>query len=101
MQEIQTQQLDVRTADLGCAAAMVTMGFDIKEIDFRNLHRVIFVFDSTEEAQKAMDDYIFDKVQVSPLGFYNNVRTLRSRIFDGKQAILARRNEPSDPERNA
>lgn len=69
------------THDLGCAAALVSVGFMLVELDKENPHKVGFIFRGDEKLNKATEDYFSDRLIVNARTFFDNLRMLKNRIY--------------------
>jgi len=75
-----------KTTDLGLAAALVTVGFELVGLDKTNPKKTEFIFKavSGDILMKDIEDdankYWGDKLLVSALEYYNNSRMLKNRI---------------------
>ncbi|MCX6810072.1 MAG: DUF5659 domain-containing protein [Candidatus Berkelbacteria bacterium] len=79
--KITNKQNYYKSSDLGCCAALVTAGFELKMIDKANPKRVVFIFDMSEGIQLSTEDYLSDRLEVSARRYFENLRVLKSRIY--------------------
>lgn len=70
------------TVDLNIAAAIITMGVDIKNIDKTNRNRVKFVFENSDKVIKIETDYFNDKLKVPVLKYVNTQKLLKDRVYN-------------------
>lgn len=77
-----TKQLEeYQTYDLGCAAALISAGFELESLDKANPRKVLFIFRGKVEIKTVVDDYWADKLEVTARGYFDNVKMLKNRIF--------------------
>ena len=70
-----------QTSDLGCAAALISLGFDLNYLNKTNLKKVEFIFTNKKEIEKRADDYFSDKLKVNPRAYFDNLKMLKNRIY--------------------
>jgi hypothetical protein len=71
-----------QTSDLGCSAALVTKRFTLISINKENPKRIVFIFDKERNIEKVVNEYCMDKLSVSARTFFNNLKMLKSRIYN-------------------
>ena len=71
------------TNDLALAATLVVCGYKLTQVDRGNPRRVIFIFDNSFQLAAAIDSYWQDELSVSPKKYFDTVRDLKSRIYNG------------------
>lgn len=77
-----TKQLkDYQTYDLGCSAALISVGFELASLDKTNPHKVLFIFCEDAEIENVVDDYWADRLEVKARAFFDNVKMLKNRIY--------------------
>jgi hypothetical protein len=69
------------TYDLGLATALVTLGYNLLELDKSNPKKVRFIFADEKGIEKTMDKYWNDEVKLPALTLFNNQKTLKNRIY--------------------
>lgn len=69
------------TFDLGQAAALVSLGFQIESFDKTNPRKVQFIFRWQENLEKAIDDYWADRLNVRARAMFDNMKMLKNRIY--------------------
>ena len=69
--------------DLGCATALVTLGFELADIDRINPRRSLFLFTHSSEIEQAARDYWSDNLTVNPRRYFDDLKMLKSRIYAG------------------
>ena len=75
------------TYDLGLAAALLTFGFELKEIKRNNPQKVQFFFNSDEtkeEIEDVCNRYFNNVLAGSFQTFFNNIKTLKNRIYSSE-----------------
>lgn len=73
---------DVKIRDLGLAATLVTTGFSIVSIDRSNPSRVVFIFKDNPDIQANIDSFWAGRLRLPADQLLNNMRTLKSRIYN-------------------
>jgi hypothetical protein len=72
----------ILVSDLGLAALLVTLQFELVGLERTNEKRVDFVFASTKELEKAVGDFWQDgNVNVPIQTLFNNFRLLKNRLY--------------------
>jgi len=69
------------TYDLGLATVLITLGYELLELDRTNPKKVRFVFKEEKEIEKVMIDYFNDKIKLPALTLFNNQKNLKNRIY--------------------
>jgi len=69
------------TYDLGLATVLITLGYELFELDRTNLKKVRFVFKEEKDIEKVMVDYFNDKIKLPALTLFNNQKNLKNRIY--------------------
>lgn len=77
----QTKTEHYLTNDLGLAAALVSCGHTLEELDRSDHKKVQFIFCQTKELSSDANDYWSDKLSVSSRAFFNNLKMLKNRIY--------------------
>lgn len=72
-----------KTSDLSLAAALVTLGHQIINLERGDSRRVIFVFEGSEALTKAEQSFWSGMMQVSPKSYFEAIRTVKSRLYAG------------------
>lgn len=70
--------------DLGCAAALVTAGFELLTLDKANPRKVRFIFSRKEGIEKIAEDYWSDKLNQKSRSYWDNVKNLKNRLYSGE-----------------
>ena len=71
------------TFDLGLATVLVTMGYELLELDRLNPKKVRFVFKREKNIEQVMSDYFDDKIKLPAQTLFNNQKNLKNRIYTG------------------
>ncbi len=66
--------------DLGCAAALVSAGFELVGLNKQDPHKVRFVFYSRKGIEKTANEYFVDQLEVKARKFFDNVRMLKNLL---------------------
>ncbi len=74
-------QNEFSTFDLGLASVLVTLGYELLELDKSNPKKVQFVFRREKKIEKVMTDYFNDKVKLPAQTLFNNQKNLKNRIY--------------------
>lgn len=69
------------TFDLGAAASLATMGFELVSLDKTNPKKVQFNFRRKVGIEKVVDDYWTDHLKIKARTFFDNIKMLKNRIF--------------------
>ncbi|OGC81168.1 hypothetical protein A2943_00765 [Candidatus Adlerbacteria bacterium RIFCSPLOWO2_01_FULL_51_16] len=72
----------VAISDLGLAALLVTLQFELVSLERTSEKRVDFVFANSKEVERAIADFWEDKnVNVPIQTLFNNFRLLKNRLY--------------------
>ena len=69
------------TYDLGLATVLITLGYELLELDRTNPKKVRFVFKEEKDIERVMIDYFNDKIKLPALTLFNNQKNLKNRIY--------------------
>lgn len=69
------------TYDLGCSAALTSVGFELVGLDKENPRKVRFMFAKKVGIDEAVGEYWSDKLQVNARTLFDNVKMLKNRIY--------------------
>lgn len=72
---------DYQTADLGCAAAIISAGFDLTNLDKENIRKVRFIFQRTNGIEEAVHNYWSDSLRINARTMVDNIKMLKNRIY--------------------
>jgi len=70
-----------RTSDLPLVATLQLNGYQIDSLDRSNPSRVVFVIERNGTLDKLLQDYWARKLRVEPLGFFESLKSLKTRIY--------------------
>jgi len=76
-------QNEFSTFDLGLAAVLVTMNYELLELDRSNPKKVRFIFKREKNIEGVMTDYFNDKIKLPAQTLFNNQKNLKNRIYSG------------------
>lgn len=69
------------TFDLGLAATLVNLEFELRELDKTNPRKVEFIFQQTKGIQEAADRYWSNICHVNARTLVDNIKMLKNRIY--------------------
>lgn len=67
--------------DLSLAVTAFTLGHSILRIDKLTHTKSQFIFKKSIELEKLIEAYWNNSLKVSPLDFFNNLKTVKSRLY--------------------
>lgn len=73
------------TFDLGLATALITCGHRLIKLDNTNPTKIRFVFEEDKDIEQVMLKYWDGKLKVSALSFFNNLKTLKNRLYSSNE----------------
>lgn len=83
-----TKQLDSSLSDshfvsydIGLAAALITLHFELLSLDRTNPRKIGFIFPRTPELEQATQEYFAGRLSVDARSFFENTKMLKNRIF--------------------
>lgn len=74
------------TNDLALSCTLLCFNFTLAGLDTSDRRKVGFVFIESEELQNTIDRYWNNQLAVNPRDFFNNLKDLKSRIYNQKFA---------------
>lgn len=74
-----------KTTDFDIAVILVTMGIKIHKFEKIHPKKLAFHFEEREECEKIQLDYYNGHLMVEPREFWNNIRQVKSVIYDKLQ----------------
>jgi hypothetical protein len=78
----QNNQIDnFSTFDLGCSAALISVGFELLSLDKQNPRKVLFIFSKKVGIDQAVNDYFSGKLKVSARTLFDITKMLKNRIY--------------------
>lgn len=69
------------TYDLGLAAAMLAVGFELLSIDKFNTNKVLFVFEQDSYIKDIAKRYFADQLEVRARSFFDHLKALKSMLY--------------------
>ncbi|KKU19345.1 MAG: hypothetical protein UX30_C0014G0005 [Candidatus Saccharibacteria bacterium GW2011_GWA2_46_10] len=69
------------TFDLGCSAALISVGFELLSLDKQNPRKVLFIFTRKVGIEEVANDYFLGKLKVSARTLFDNTKMLKNRIY--------------------
>ncbi len=72
---------DFSTFDLGLATVLVTLKYELLELDRLNPKKIRFVFNRANGIEQMIADYWEDKIELPAQTLLNNQKTLKNRIY--------------------
>ena len=79
--KIENSQLN-SFSDLGCAAALISAGFELAFLNKENPQRVLFVFKHSVDIDQTINDYFSGRLMTNARIFFDTTRALKHRIFN-------------------
>ncbi len=70
-----------RTNDLNLAAVL-SLDLPIEQVDKQNPAKVQFLFTESEQLRRLVDDYWKGQLQVEPKAFFNQLKNIKTRIYN-------------------
>ena len=74
----------IKIRDLGLAAALVSSGFEVREIEQVMGGQAYFVFARTTELSHALTSYWEDTLDIKARRYFDNIKMLKSRIYSDR-----------------
>lgn len=71
----------LKIADLHLAVALITLKYLLLRLEKSTPNKTLFVFKRTESIDTAIQSYWNNKLEVSPLEYANNLKTLKTRLY--------------------
>lgn len=72
---------DFSTFDLGLAAVLVTLKYELLALDKSNAKKIRFFFKRERGIEQVINDYWDDKIQLPAQSLINNQKMLKNRIY--------------------
>ena len=73
------------TFDLGLANTLATLKYELIKLDKTDPKKVRFIFQETKDIEQTMLKYWNDEITVPALTFFNNLKTLKNRIYSDSE----------------
>jgi len=74
-------QNEFSSFDLGLATVLITLGYELLELDKSNPKKIRFVFKREKNIERVMDDYFNNEIKLPALSLFNNQKSLKNRIY--------------------
>ena len=82
MTEKKVKQNQFITSDLALAAALITSGCQLSDLDKTNPKRMGFIFIKTGDSfDRLVEDFFSDKARVNPRKYFEDIKMLKNRIY--------------------
>lgn len=75
------EPLTVSIRDLGVAAALVTCGFEVENMNRDANGRTYFIFQETAALDETVSGYYADTLVIKARKFFDNTKMLKGRIY--------------------
>ncbi|MDK2899089.1 MAG: hypothetical protein PWQ10_276 [Patescibacteria group bacterium] len=75
------EPLMVSIRDLGVAAALVTCGFEVADMNRDINGRMYFIFQETVALDETVNGYYADTIVIKARKFFDNTKMLKGRIY--------------------
>ena len=75
------EPLTVSIRDLGVAAALVTCGFEVEDMNRDANGRTYFIFQETAALDETVNGYYADTLVIKARKFFDNTKMLKGRIY--------------------
>jgi len=69
------------TFDLGLATTLLTLNYELIELEKTNPKKTRFVFKESGDINQTINHYWNNEITVSALSFFNNLKTLKNRLY--------------------
>lgn len=76
--------MQIKIKDLGLAAALSSLGFEIEHAEKDTKGRTHFIFSDTPEVQVAVSSYWANTLDVKARYYFDAIKMLKSRIYGDK-----------------
>ncbi|MCB9823469.1 hypothetical protein H6802_00705 [Candidatus Nomurabacteria bacterium] len=67
--------------DIGLAAALATLHFELISLNRDNPRKIGFIFSRTPELEQATQEYFAGRLSVDARSFFENIKMPKNRIF--------------------
>jgi len=72
------------TYDLGCSSALVSSGYELVSLNKSNPQKVQFIFRRNAGIEKTVNDYFSDKLEVKARKFFDDIKSIKNRIYSSE-----------------
>ena len=69
------------TYDLGIAAALLCLGYELLSLDRANPRKVLFIFRHHEKIDDVANAYLADKLELNARAFFDQLKALKNRLY--------------------
>lgn len=69
------------TYDLGLASSLISLGYQLTDLEKSNPKKVLFIFQKEDDIDEAIEDYWSDNLQVNARSHFDNIKMLKNRIY--------------------
>ena len=70
-----------QTFDLGLAGALISIGYQLLDLNKSNPRKVQFIFPESNEIYKAVEDYWSGNLQVDARTYFDSIRMLKNHLY--------------------
>ncbi len=70
-----------QTYDLGLASSLVSLGYQLADLEKSNPRKVLFIFQKEDGIDEVIGDYWSDNLQVNARSHFDNIKMLKNRIY--------------------
>jgi hypothetical protein len=70
------------TYDLGVAAALLCLGYELLSLNRANARKVLFVFKQEEKIDDVANSYVADRLELNARAFFDQLRALKNRLYN-------------------
>lgn len=67
--------------DLGVAAALLCLGYELLTLDRTNSRKVLFIFRRDEKIDDVANAYFADRLELNARAFFDQLKALKSRLY--------------------
>jgi hypothetical protein len=67
--------------DLGVAAALLCLGYELLSLDRSTARKVLFVFRRVGDIDDVANSYFADKLELNARAFFDQLKALKSRLY--------------------
>ena len=69
------------TADLSLASSLLTLGYEIQNLDKTNPHKAQFIFQRSPGLDSDIQNYWNGNLRINPRLFSDNIKMLKNRLY--------------------
>ena len=71
-----------RTSDIALCSALCCYGYQVEAVDRQNPAKAVFLIQQDERLEDLIQLYFTHKLKVEPLGFFNFLKEIKTRIYN-------------------